>query len=329
MEWVMGVDGGGSKTRFVACSLDGRLLCRSMAQGINLRTWSPEDAIKHLNGGSRDLISAAHLIPSSCHYVYLRIAGIIGSGCTDIYEEALRAQGYNCHIQIEGDIRCAWAGATAFGNGIVVGSGTGSFAYGEDEHGMSHLAGGWGHLFGDEGSAYDLGRMALVACFKASDGRGQWTQLAKMVRDELNTDDLRKAASTLRARRDLVTTVARLTVLVFKAEEMGDPLAKSIIQRAASELAEATYAVWKSVFPDLDAIRVFPIGSVFSNQPRFVSEFSRALGCLLPGAQVSLPRFTPDIGAGLIALRNTVSASEWQRVLCNLEVSIKTKGNER
>jgi N-acetylglucosamine kinase-like BadF-type ATPase len=52
---------------------------------------------------------------------------------------------------------------------VLVISGTGSVVVGRDEKGQVHRVGGWGHLFGDEGSAYDIAREALRTAAKKVD----------------------------------------------------------------------------------------------------------------------------------------------------------------
>src|SRR5438128_1339137 len=62
--------------------------------------------------------------------------------------------------------------------GIVIVSGTGSIAYGRNANGEAARAGGWGHMIGDEGSGYWIGREALTAVMRAADGRGPATGLS-------------------------------------------------------------------------------------------------------------------------------------------------------
>src|SRR5205085_1278058 len=61
--------------------------------------------------------------------------------------------------------------------GIVIIAGTGSIVYGRNQRGEAARAGGWGHLIGDEGSGYWIGREALAAVMRAEDGRGPSTRM--------------------------------------------------------------------------------------------------------------------------------------------------------
>jgi N-acetylglucosamine kinase-like BadF-type ATPase len=71
--------------------------------------------------------------------------------------------------RIEPDYLAACAGAHGGGPGIVVICGTGSIAYGRNAAGEEARAGGWGPLFGDEGSAYHLGLLTLRALAREVD----------------------------------------------------------------------------------------------------------------------------------------------------------------
>src|SRR5262249_20279577 len=65
--------------------------------------------------------------------------------------------------------------------GVALVAGTGSIALGRDKHGTSARAGGWGHILGDEGSGYEIGRQALQAAMRAADGRGEATLLLERI----------------------------------------------------------------------------------------------------------------------------------------------------
>ena len=63
------------------------------------------------------------------------------------------------------------------GWGVALISGTGSLAFGRDRQGRSCRAGGWGFLFGDEGSGYAIALAGLRAAAQAADGRAPATRL--------------------------------------------------------------------------------------------------------------------------------------------------------
>ncbi|HID90727.1 TPA: ATPase, partial [Candidatus Bathyarchaeota archaeon] len=72
--------------------------------------------------------------------------------------------------------------------GAVVVGGTGSIAYGMNEMGDEARSGGWGWIMGDEGSALDISRRALMAAAKAYDGRGPGTVLVELFERHFGVD---------------------------------------------------------------------------------------------------------------------------------------------
>jgi N-acetylglucosamine kinase-like BadF-type ATPase len=128
------------------------------------------------------------------------------------------------------------------GVGIALIAGTGSIALGRDRHGTITRAGGWGHIVGDEGSGYALGRHCLQAVSKAADGRGQMTALVEHVLSHWNLDCASDIIGRVYPDCDKAT-IASLSTLVFMAARDGDEVACSIVKDAAYELALAAMAV--------------------------------------------------------------------------------------
>ena len=81
--------------------------------------------------------------------------------------------GYKARILVVNDALIALQAGVGDAPGIVIVSGTGSIAYGRNDHGEASRAGGWGYVLGDEGSGYWIGRLALRAVVRHADGRGR------------------------------------------------------------------------------------------------------------------------------------------------------------
>jgi N-acetylglucosamine kinase-like BadF-type ATPase len=127
--------------------------------------------------------------------------------------------------------------------GVVIVCGTGSIAYGRDRAARAARAGGWGHILGDEGSGYWIGRHALRAVARAADGRGPATALTDRV---LNHFAVAGPSDLIREvyERDLRHhAVAQLARVVQQARDEGDELATQILERAAHELVGAARSV--------------------------------------------------------------------------------------
>lgn len=117
-----------------------------------------------LNAALQDALRAAQL-PADSRFASI-VAGISG------YEGKI--YGREPHLPADRrlfvhDTAIAHAGALGGKPGVIVIAGTGSVGYGVNEGYEHALVGGWGYLFGDEGSAFWLVREALADAMRASE----------------------------------------------------------------------------------------------------------------------------------------------------------------
>src|SRR5437764_3315818 len=90
---------------------------------------------------------------------------------------------------VTNDAVSALAGATASGQGIITIAGTGSIAFGRNASGRTARAGGWGYIFGDEGSGFDIVRQALRAALRMEEGWGPSTRLREVLIEATGSRD--------------------------------------------------------------------------------------------------------------------------------------------
>jgi N-acetylglucosamine kinase-like BadF-type ATPase len=129
------------------------------------------------------------------------------------------------------------AEGTPAGWGIALIVGTGSAAIGRDASGKQKVVGGWGYHYGDEGSAYWIGRRALEAMARAADGRGPSTQLSEAILTRLQVAEPRSALPALEATGNVRGAIAALADAVEATARAGDAAAVGIVEAAAHELA--------------------------------------------------------------------------------------------
>ncbi len=235
---VIGVDGGGSKTLALLADSDGTILGRGRSGPSNYQAVGTEAAFAAVQAAAGEAWKDAGLEQGPLAAVCM---GLAGAGRPEDHK-LIQAWGEDAfpgaRITIVNDAHLALAAGTPAQWGLAVISGTGSLIYGCDRQGKSARAGGWGYLFGDEGSGYAIGLRALRAVAQASDGRGPVTALT----------DLVLSAWQLQAPGDLVRHVYRsmanrieigeLAVLVEQAAgQRGDTVAMGILTEAGKDLA--------------------------------------------------------------------------------------------
>jgi N-acetylglucosamine kinase-like BadF-type ATPase len=135
------------------------------------------------------------------------------------------------------------AEGTPAGWGVALIVGTGSAAIGCGPDGKRLVVGGWGYHYGDEGSAYWIGRRAMEAIARAADGRAEPTQLTGAILSRLRIDDPRAALSALESAGNVRGALASLADAVEAAARSGDATALRIVDEAATELAAMVAAL--------------------------------------------------------------------------------------
>ncbi len=146
-------------------------------------------------------------------------------------------------VAVTDDAVIALAGATAGEPGIVTIAGTGSIAFGRHADGRTARTGGWGYIFGDEGSGFDIARQALRAVLRAAEGWGPATALAQVLLAATGCADSNGILHRFYTPVWPRSRVAALAPLVDEAAIEGDSVARHILHNAAQQLALLTSSV--------------------------------------------------------------------------------------
>lgn len=273
-QFYLGVDGGGSKTLAVIVDATGRERGRGMAGSSNHEAVGHEQALSALHAAVGQAASAANTeLPLAA--AWLGLAGVDHPG--DVAALLLQARALAKTVRVTNDAELLLA-ALPRGIGVAVIAGTGSIALGCNTQGESARAGGWGHVMGDEGSGYAIGRDALRAAVRGADGRGPATTLLAGI----------LAAWELPAPEDLLervyqpfdkTAIASLAPLVLSHADAGDQMARRIVTRAGRELALAVATVGRRLgfARDEDALPLALGGGLLTRETRLRAMLLRAL----------------------------------------------------
>jgi len=305
--FFLGVDGGQSSTTALIANETGRILGRGRGGPCNhVRTPEGHEKFMSAVGGSlRDACLAAGLDDASVIFASACLGFSGGPEDKDPYSrELIRSARY----KITNDAEIALSGATAGQPGIIVIAGTGSIAYGRNARGDVARAGGWGYVFGDEGSAFDLVRQALREVLRFEEGRGEPTILRALLLEATGASDANELLHLFYTSGYPRAKVASFASLVTRAAELGDRSAQDVLDHAAQQLASLAEAVYQRLFPSGDRIPVAYVGGVFESN-RLLSAFKdRVRESIQCSAEP--PRFSPAAGAVLDALRLDGNASE-------------------
>ena len=237
---VLGIDAGGTKTVALLAEADGRIVGEGRAGAANLATEGELEVEKILHTvieqatDGRDVVFAG---------VCLGMAGVDRKDDGQILRALMRRLGFRTKTLIVNDALIALVAGAGDGPGLVVVSGTGSIAYGVNHRGLAARAGGWGPTLADEGSAYWIGRRALVAVMRAADGRGPRTELTPMVLNHFSLPRPDSLVAEIYHHPQSRRSIASLGLVVEQARAAGDTVAVEIMTDAANELALAATSV--------------------------------------------------------------------------------------
>ena len=168
---LLGVDGGGTSTEAWLAEPGGRVLGRGKAGPSNAKAVGLPAARQALDAAIRAAFDDAQVTPAPVDVACLGLAGFDRPDDRRLLAGWAEEAHWATRLVLANDGDLVVAAGTPEGWGIGVIAGTGSIAVGRTADGRTARAGGWGHLIGDEGSAYAVVLDALRLVARRADGR--------------------------------------------------------------------------------------------------------------------------------------------------------------
>jgi N-acetylglucosamine kinase len=297
---VLGIDAGGTKTVCLLADDSGAVLGEARGPGANLQSVGELEVEKVLYQVMEAAIGDHPGRPAA---ICLGIAGVDREDDAAVVRGIMRRISPGSTALVVNDALVALVAGVGSAPGIVIVAGTGSIAYGRDAGGMAARSGGWGHVLGDEGSGYWIGRRALAAVVREVDGRGPRTRLTEDVLAHFGVPDAAGLVQVVYNREVPRANVATLGPIVAKAREGGDAVAADILDGAADELALAARSVVIRLSMRGDAFPVILAGGMFKVVPWLVDALRQRLIEIAPQASVRRLEAEPALGAVQLALQ--------------------------
>jgi N-acetylglucosamine kinase-like BadF-type ATPase len=301
----LGVDGGGSKTRFLLLDETGAVLA-SHTEGSAYHVEIGAEALRAmLAQGITTTLRQGGITASHLTFAFLGLPAYgEDQSAVPLLDAAPSTALPAARYRVGNDMVCGWAGALAGEDGINVVAGTGSIAYGEYQ-GRGARAGGWGELFSDEGSAYWVAREGLRLFSRMSDGRAPRGPLYERVRNHFALqDDLDLCGALYGKSVAQRSQFAQLSKLVGEAASAGDEQAAALFNQAAQELAEIIDAVRAQLHvPQATELAVSYSGGLFRLGDLLLAPLRAALMSTPRKYRFIGARLPPEAGAALQAAK--------------------------
>jgi N-acetylglucosamine kinase-like BadF-type ATPase len=306
MRCVLGFDGGGTKTECVLMDDAQHILARSRSGPSNpVRVGFPA-ALSALEEAAERAFATAGVerrsLASLC-------AGLAGAGRPETAERMRAGLSLSfpaIPAKVCTDLEAALA-TTADGPAIILVAGTGSAAIGRDGYGQVAQAGGNGPLLGDEGSAHDVGRRAILAAIREYDRTGHDSPLGKQILRQLGCSTWTEVQQRVFAAADEICP--RVFPVVAVAADTGDPIGRELLRNAARDLAALVKTLVVRLHLGGVDFLLAKTGGTFHRCAFFDAHLDDLLRETAPRARIGpLPRSAAE-GAAHLALR-LISASE-------------------
>lgn len=301
-EYVIGVDGGGTKTAAILADLEGRILKRARTGPSNPRNIGVKRAVKNIALAIEKVLGKNKNVSS----VFIGMPAVeeeFKSKKEIIEKELLKHKKissiFKGKVIIGSDQLVGFRAGTEKKDGIVVISSSGCLAHGwlgEKEAKIS----GWGYLT-EQGSAFSVGQKGLQAVWKDLDGRGPETLITGLIFQEFKIKNKEEIIEKVYS-KNTIDIVSSLSILVDQAAKKKDKIARKILTEAGRELAlSANTAIKKLNFQEMKFPLVL-IGSMFKSKI-VANTAKRRIKKITPNAEFIIPQKEPAVGAVKLAIK--------------------------
>ncbi len=299
--YYLGVDCGGTKSLFLVSDENGGVLATYLTGSGGFFLHGQEGIRRLVEEGAKAVCGRAGIAVKQLERAGLGFPGYGEmEGSERMIQEACDAALGPGKAVCACDCALGWAGSLAMEPGVNIVAGTGSICYGVNARGEAARAGGWGTV-GDEGSCRWIGTRLLQLYTKQADGRLPKTRLYEAFRARFGiTDDTLFIYPMNQELMHSATELAKLQLLARALYDEEDPWARAVYQEAARELALTAHAVAKKL--GLTAgYAVSYSGGLFRSGGAVTGPLAREVGVF--GGRLCAPRYTPEQGAVLMAMR--------------------------
>ncbi len=297
MKYYLGIDGGGTRTTAAVADETGRILLKKAGKTINFYAVGMQKANENL----RRLMEQVYC-DIGCEKLE---AAFIGCSALDgIADEKLTnelcADAVNAEkIIMHSDVYIALKGFDGGCCPCIAICGTGSMAIALDSSGNEHIAGGWGHILGDEGSGYTIALSALKLCCELSD-RHISSPLLTAAQKYFGIDDFRKIIDIIYSPEISKDTVAGFAAAVGELAHSGDEGAQQIILQQANAFAETVLALLDQT-KKCTCLGLY--GGVFKHNELFMAQFTARIHSCYPELKTALLTTPPEESAAALAIK--------------------------
>ncbi len=306
MTYVLGVDGGGSKTFALVADERGRLLGFGRGVPSNHQSAGLEAAMASIARAGREAINRAGVDAREVAVVSCGLSGADLPEDFALLQPALERLELGARVDLRNDTQVALRAGTHASLGVVLICWSGVNAAGRAPDGREVTFPALGWISGDWGGGGSLAGEMVRLVMRANDGRGPPTLLTPLLLGALGQPTAFDLMRALYHKQIVHAQLVRCVPLLFRAALEGDQPAQELIIRLGEEMGGWAAAVIRRL--DLAALPVEVVlgGSVFKGEgPLLLDTLTQTIHRTAPHAVLVRPAFEPVVGAVLLGLEAT------------------------
>ncbi len=300
---VVGIDGGGTKTRALLVGFDGTILAELTAGASNVQKKGVAEAAEIFFDLVQKLAEKAETPHSAIAHVVVGAAGAGRPSTRSELATAITSLGQKnkfplSQVTVETDARIALEAAFPGKPVIALIAGTGSIALYRADDNQIHRAGGWGSVIGDEGSGYAVARDACNAVMRQHDGRSEKTLLTEKLMAHFDLKEIEDLIPKIHTEK---VELAPFVEKVLQAVTERDRVARQILLKHAAELVEHV-RILTIAHPSRNKLAVCLMGGLLENENEYSKLVREKLIATLPQIVVQKPKFPAAFGAAILGM---------------------------
>ena len=298
MGYILGFDGGGTKTECVLMDSSGRVIARTFTGPSNPSRIGLGPAIRAVEEAANLALREAQLRRNEITAIGAGLAGTASPEMKEHTLAALRAVFPGIAVKLLTDLEAALA-AAGEGPVIVLVAGTGSAAVGRNAHNEIKRAGGWGRFSSDRGSSFDVGHRAVVTAVQSEASGLTQAPLYQQILKELGASTWADVQRRAEAAPDEI--FPRVFPVIAAAADAGDPVAQDLLLTAVGELSLLVAEVADGLGLGQNGLRLAKTGGMLGRSTFLDAQLDAAIKKALPHAEIGGLKISPAEAAALAA----------------------------
>ncbi|GKX31798.1 N-acetylmuramic acid/N-acetylglucosamine kinase [Vallitalea longa] len=301
--YLVGIDGGGTKTKCVIGDQKGNILSEGYGGNANYQICGEKVAKDSIVSALQEAMNKINISLDDIEYSVLGLAGadddmdykILNKICKSIFMNVPFEVFNDCFIGLRSGSQDNW--------GVISICGTGAAYAGRSRDGEEVILRNMDYMLGNKGGGSELVEHALHYAFRSNENTGDKTILENTIPKLFQVKDMSDVYNHIRTKGLTEEQLFNIPIDLFDAADMRDRVAQNIVINMGITAGEYTNAVIRKLGFQDKKVPVILIGSVFKTRnPLLLTAYSLSVYKEASKADIIIPDIDPVMGAYYLAV---------------------------